>query len=395
MPTTFDPSPLPREALDAALRPFGQSTLLPVEAYVDEKVFAWESRHLFERGWVCAGRSASLAEPGAQRAEGVGGTSVLLVRDDAGELRAFANVCSHRGHELLQCGESVVRAVVQCPYHAWTYDLDGSLRIAPRAGDGIDVESRGLVEVPAAEWGGWAFVHLAGDAVPFDEHLGDLAEIAAPWGCDELVVGVGERYEIAANWKLLAENYHECYHCPLIHPELCRVTEAASGRNLREANGAFLGGTMAIRPDAETMSMTGSLVGSVRPGLEAERRRQVVYLQLFPNLMIALHPDYVLTHRLIPVAPTQTVVECEWLFAAEDVSRDGFDARDAVELWDLTNRQDWAAVESVQRGMASPHHRGGVLAHDEDAVYQFVAMVACAHLGRPLGRGVVPADYRR
>jgi Rieske 2Fe-2S family protein len=152
---------------------------------------------------------------------------------------------------------------------------------------------------------------------------------------------------------------------------------------------------MAIAAAAATMSTSGSLVGSVRPSLDDVRRRQVVYLQLFPNLLLALHPDYVMTHRLMPVGAHRTTIECQWLFAADDVARPDFDPRDAVDLWDVTNRQDWGAVESVQRGMASPHFRPGVLAHNEDAVYQFVAMVSCAHVGRPLGRGVVPASYVR
>jgi glycine betaine catabolism A len=347
---------------------------------------------VLDGGWVCLGRSADLAEPGSQRAESVGASGVLLVRDASGELRAFANVCRHRGHELLPCGATAVRGVVQCPYHAWSYELDGRLRLAPRAGEWLDPSALGLVALPVVEWGGWAFVNADGHAGTFDAWAGDLLSIVAPWDPSSLVVAAEHRYELAANWKLVCESYHECYHCPLIHPELCRVTTPTSGKNVRdEVRGAFLGGTMEISDDAETMSMSGRIVGSVLPGLSDGQRRQVVYLQLFPNLLVSLHPDYVMTHRLVPVSAQQTVVECQWLFAPGHP----VDVSDAVDLWDLTNRQDWSAVESVQRGMASPHHRGGVLTHDEDAVYQFVAMVASAHAGLPLGRGAVAAGHRR
>lgn len=395
MAATSAQSPIARDALERALLPFGEAALLPVSAYLDESVFQWEMAQLFESGWSCVGRSTLLPDPGAQFAAAVGRTSVLLVRDEDHQLRAFANTCRHGGHELLACGASTSRGVVQCPYHAWSYGLDGALRIAPRAGDAIDLADRGLVGVAVAEWAGWVFVDLMGRAGPFAAHLGDFAGLVEPWDPAPLVPGAADTYEVAGNWKLVAENYHECYHCPLIHPELCRVTDAGSGRNVREAAGDFLGGGMATAAGAATMSMTGALVGTLRPGLDETQRHSVVYVQLFPNLMIALHPDYVLTHRLEPLSAGRTRIECEWLFAPDDVARPGFDPHDAVELWDRTNRQDWAAVESVQRGMSSPLHRPGVLAHDEDAVYQFVAMVASAHLGLPLSRGAVPADYRR
>lgn len=381
--------------LEAVLAPFGESALLPAAAYLEPDVFAWERQHFFDAGWVCVGRVDDLAEPGAQRAVACGTGSVLLVRGHDGEVRGFANICRHRGHELLVCGASTSRGVVQCPYHAWSYELGGDLRLAPRAGAGIDPGELGLVPVRTHQWQGWVFVNADGKAPDFPEHLGALDELVRPWDPASLRVGASRVYELAANWKLGCENYHECYHCPLIHPEICRVTIASSGDNYRYEPGAFVGGTMAISEGASTMSFSGRLAGRVRPGLSDEQRRQVVYVQLFPNLMMALHPDYVLTHRIEPLGPTSTRIECQWLFDPAALADPGFDPTEAVELWDLTNRQDWDAVESVQRGIASPWYRPGVLAHDEDAVYQFITMVANGYLGRPLRRGDVGADYRR
>jgi glycine betaine catabolism A len=363
--------------------------------YTDPDVFAWEQAHLFDSGWVCVGRADQVATARQQHAVSVGATSVLLVRGDDGVLRAFANICSHRGHELLPCGASTSRGVVQCPYHAWSYELDGSVRLAPHVGEHVDTSQFGLVSVLVAEWAGWLFVNVDGSAPSFSDHLGALPDLLANWQCDQLVVGASHQYELAANWKLACENYHECYHCPLIHPELSRVTVAASGDNYRTEAGAFVGGTMLLADHAQTMSIDGRSGGVVRPNLDPDQRRQVIYLNVFPNLLLSLHPDYVMTHRITPIAPNRTAIECQWLFAPEAVAQPDFDPSYATDLWDITNRQDWSAVESVQRGLSSPTYRPGVLAHNEDAVYQFISMFAGAYLGNGLVRGHIPAAYSR
>jgi glycine betaine catabolism A len=137
---------------------------------------------------------------------------------------------------------------------------------------------------------------------------------------------------------------------------------------------------MELRPGAATMALDGTVGAAPLPGLDERRRRQVLYVGLFPNLLMSAHPDYVLTHRLEPLGPGGTRVECEWLFAPEAVAADGFDPSPAVRFWDLTNRQDWRACESVQRGMGSPGYRPGPLAPSEDAVYRFVSLVAAGYL---------------
>lgn len=388
------PAPLDPVDLDAVLAPFGHSRMLPAAAYVSNEVLAWERRWFFDGGWVSIGRGADLPRAGDQRGCRLGEQgeqSVLAVRDPAGGLRAFANVCRHRGHELLPCGEPTInRGVVQCPYHAWTYELDGRLRLAPRFEDvpNFDRAELGLTPVPAGEWGGWAFVNADGLAPPLVDVVGNLDRLVAPWPLDRLVPAATHRYEVRANWKLIQENYHECYHCPLIHPQLCVVSPPDSGDNC-SPRGSWVGGAMDLGAGAETMSMSGRSDAGPLPGLAEEWRRRVLYVGLFPNLLVSLHPDYVLTHRLEPVAPDRTVVECTWLFAPDAIARPGFDPAYAVDFWDLTNRQDWAAVESVQRNLRSPHFRPGPLAPKEDAVYQLVTMVARGYRHEPL-RPVVP-----
>jgi len=373
----FDPADL-----EPALRPFGQSRMLPRDAYVSPRVFAFEQQRFFAGSWTCVGREGDLEGSGAQRAVRVGGAGALLARGVDGRVRAFANTCRHRGHELLGVGEQTTRRTVQCPYHAWTYDLDGTLRAAPGFRDHQQFQpaEHGLVELPLESWHGFLFVNGSGDAPPFAEHVGALDDLVAPYQPERLVPLASHSYDLACNWKVILENYHECYHCPLIHPELCQVSPPASGDNF-ELDGAWVGGTMDLKDHAATMSLDGHSDGVPIPGLDGERLRTVAYLGLFPNLLLSLHPDYVMTHLVEPLGPDLSHVVCTWYFPPEAASQPGFDPSYAVEFWDRTNRQDWAACESVQRGMASPHFQPGPLAPAEDAVYHVVTMIARAYLG--------------
>jgi glycine betaine catabolism A len=384
-------APVDSAALARALAPFGRSTMLPPAAYTDPAVFDWERRHFFGRGWTCAARSDQLPDPGDQRAEDTGDGGVLLVRGDDGTVRAFANYCRHRGHELLPCGSATAgKKAIVCPYHAWTYGLDGELRGAPgyRGEPGFDPAQWGLSELPAAEWHGLIFVDgSGGDAGELP--LAELDAIVAPYEPERLVTAATHVYDSTANWKILTENYQECYHCPSIHPELCRVTPPGSGENY-DASGAWIGGWMDLRPAADSMSLDGHSDAVPLRGLSGAQLRQVIYLSVFPNVLLSLHPDYVMTHVIRPVGPARTRIDCSWAFAPEAVARPGFDPAYAVDFWDLTNRQDWAACESVQRGLSSPHAAPGPLAPGEDAVYSFVTTVARGYLGeRPAFR---PAD---
>jgi glycine betaine catabolism A len=386
-------APLRAEDLEASLRPFGHSRLLPRAAYVDADVFSWEQSAFFGGGWTCVGWSEDVAEPGDQRAVALGTSTVFLARGEGGTLRGFANVCRHRGHELLPCGEARHLPFVVCPYHSWSYRLDGSLRSAPRfdAWAWFEPEDNGLVELPTHEWMGWVFVNGSGDAGPLRRHLHGLEPFVAPYEPDRLVRAAQHDYTVEANWKVLVENYQECYHCGMIHPELCMVSPPRSGANYQLAEaGAWVGGWKALRDDARTMSLSGDGEGTVLRGLSGRAVREVAYLAVFPNLLVSLHPDYVMTHLLTPLGPGRTHVRCRWAFSPEDVGRPGFDPSYAVDFWDLTNRQDWAACQSVQRGLGSEHWVPGVLGPDEDGVYQFVTMVARGYQGLPLAAGTVP-----
>jgi glycine betaine catabolism A len=381
----YPAAPIDQAALARSLRAFGESVMLPRDAYVDPAVFAWEQKHFFGAGWSCVGFSSQLAQPGDQRAESVGAGGVLLTRDDDGALHAFANTCRHRGHELLPCGTSAQRNTVICPYHSWTYELSGGLRFAQgfKGRDGFDQSAWGLVELPVVDWHGLIFVDGSGQAPPLADSLRVLEDLVAPYEPERLVIGGRHEYDAAANWKILTENYHECYHCPVIHPELCRVSPPKSGANY-PAQGAWVGGWMDLRDGMDTMSLDGTSLGVPLRGLDATGLRTVIYVNIFPNVLLSLHPDYVMTHRLVPLAVDRTMIECAWAFAPEAAGRPDFDPGYAVEFWDITNQQDWRACESVQRGLTSAHARPGPLSPDEDAVYQFVTMVARGYRGQPV-----------
>ena len=369
--------------------------MLPAAAYTSEEVLAWELRHLYAGTWTCLGRLDELlpddleGRPATQRAVMVGDVSALLTRDrdGAGErLRMFANTCRHRAHELLPEDDASARHSVICPYHAWSYDLAGDLVAAPGYRDepGFDAAAYSLVELPVETWQGWVFGHALHplghpDVVPFGDHVGELEVVLAPYRPAGLRLAARHTYEIAANWKIVAENYHECYHCPLIHPELCQVTPPTSGDNY-DLPGAWVGGSMVLRDGMATMSLTGESDGHPIPGVSPTA---VEYVHLLPNLLVSAHPDYVMTHRLVPLAPGRTWIECSWYLLP---GADGTlpDPTYAVEFWDLTNRQDWAACESVQRGLQSPHFAPGPLSPSEDAVERFVALVSRAYVGLPL-----------
>lgn len=389
------PPGLRLEDLSSSLAPLGEAVTLPAAVYTSPDVFAWEREHVFEGGWLCVGRVADLDAPGARRAVGVGRAGLLLVRDEAGALHVLANACRHRGHELLPCGAQATGGPLVCPYHGWVYELDGALRAAPGLGEQADVGEHvalphpatlGLVPVRHALWGGFVFVNVDGRAPAFADVLGSLEGFAASHELADLVVVARCSYDLAANWKLAIENYHECWHCPAIHPELERRTPSTTGEYLADQRGAWVGGTMRFADGVESMTRSGRRLGRVLAGADPAR---VAYVGLFPNLLLALHPDYVLTHRVDPVDATRSVVSCEWLVPASTAAASGFDAVDAVDFWNEVNRQDWAAVESVQRGVTSPLYRRGPLGVREDDVYGFVQMMSDAY------RGMSPQGVRQ
>lgn len=373
--------PVDPDRLAGVIRPRGEAHPLPPEVYVDPAVLQWEAEHLFESSWVCVGREDRVPDPGDLFSQTIGRESVLVARGDDGALRGFFNVCQHRGTRLVTEESRSGVARLTCPYHSWTYELDGRLVSAEhmRGAVGFDRATSGLSPVATASLGGWAFVNVSGSAGPLGSFLGNLPGHIDRYGCEGLGSAARIEYDVAANWKLLSENYQECYHCPTIHPELMEVTPYRSGR-YDEARGPWMGGPMELMPGCNTMSLSGKTDRSPIPGLRQDDTTLVYYYTLLPNLWLSLHPDYVMTHSVWPVAPDRTRIACEWLFHPQAFEAYGFDPSDAVEFWDLVNRQDFAACERVQLGVGSRGFRGGRFSDEEAGVHMLSAMLARSYL---------------
>jgi Rieske 2Fe-2S family protein len=364
-------SPLPPEPPQRHLE-----AALPASYYLSAEAFQRERERVLYREWFCAGRADQVERPGSLVVVEVAGESVLLVRTRAGELRAHYNLCRHRGSQVVpaepaapggpQVGPARKAGSLRCPYHSWTYRLEGDLLRAPwtEEVDAFDPGRFGLHSVGVATWGGFVFVHLTPtEAVPLADQLGPVPQRLCRYPLE--VLGVGHRlaYAVAANWKLVAENYNECYHCAGVHPELCRLVPAF------KRGGAGLDWEQGIphREGAWTFTASGHSARAPFPGLdEAERTRHKGEL-VYPNLLLSLSADHVAAFTLWPHGPALTTVVCELLFHPDELAAPGFDPSDAAELWDLVNRQDWAVCESVQRGMGSRAYRGGWFAPMEDA----------------------------
>ncbi len=346
---------------------------LPREHYVSAEGFADEREQVLARSWTCAGRLTELGlrVPGRLAVVDVLGESVLLTVDKAGVLHGHYNVCRHRGSQIVPVdprsdAPAPCRSfALRCPYHSWTYDLDGSLRYAPHTEDVTDFDRGefGLHKVAVGTWGGFVWVNL--DPAPdrtLDDELGAVPDRVRRYPLDELVVGRRLVYDVAANWKVVAENYNECYHCGPVHPELVRLVPAF-GRG-----GADLDwdGGVEHREGAWTFTASGTSDRACFPDLDADEQVRHKGELVYPNLMLSLSAEHVAAFRLEPLAVDRTRIVCDVLFHPDEVGRATFDPDDAADFWDLVNRQDWAICESVQRGMSSRAYRQGWYAPMED-----------------------------
>ncbi|KAA6223294.1 aromatic ring-hydroxylating dioxygenase subunit alpha [Streptomyces albofaciens JCM 4342] len=350
---------------------------LPGAFYTDPETFRQEQQHLFESLWFCAVRAADLPRPGAFRTVQAGRENVLIVRDRRGGFGAYLNVCRHRGARLCTEESGEVRRNLQCPYHAWTYDLDGRLVAAPNLQRMPDVDraERGLLPVRLREWLGYVWVCLADEPPSFEEtvigavseRLGG-AEAIGRYGIDGLALGRRITYDVRANWKLIVENFMECYHCATIHPELTDVLpEFADGF----AAQYYVGHGAAFADEAEGFTVDGSGGFARIPGIGEDQDRRYYAITVRPQVFLNLVPDHVIVHRMFPLAADRTVVECDWLYAPEVVAS-GADLSRSVELFHRVNTQDFAACERTQPAMDSRAYRaGGVLVPSEHHIADF------------------------
>jgi glycine betaine catabolism A len=373
---------------------------LPQRYFVSRDLFVQEQEKIFSRQWVLIGHQSQIAQAGDYLTAEIAGESLIIVRDKREEIRGFYNVCRHRGSRLIEhrAGEAVCghASAIQCPYHAWTYALDGRLIGAPHMDDvpGFDQADYSLHPVSFGLWEGFIFVNLAEagpltsilsqrerrDKVPtLEEWFAPLNAKFSRWNLPSLRSARRIEYDVRANWKLIFQNYSECYHCLGVHPELSKISPHDSAENdLTE--GPFLGGFMRIAK-GKSLTMSGNacalgIADSSRaparngnPSQEIENdydheheqdgKNRVFYYSIFPNMLLSLHPDYVMVHQLLPQSPEQTLILCNWFFHPEAFEREDFKPEDAIEFWDMVNKQDWHVCELSQQGIASRAYKPG------------------------------------
>jgi Rieske 2Fe-2S family protein len=339
------------------------------EAYVGASFYERERAAIFWDQWVYAGRAEQWAAPGSFKTIDVAGENVIVVRDRSGQLHGHVNLCRHRGSRLL-CGEGTLRGSIRCPYHGWTYALDGRLIAAPFVPlDDVPAAAQQLHRVAVEQWGGFAFIHLTpGNAVAPEgllaAQLGRVPERLQRYPLAELRTAKTIAYDVNANWKVLLENYNECYHCAGVHPELCRIVPA-----FKQHGGADLDWERGIphREGAFTFTLSGTSAREAFSTLNDDERVRHNGELIYPNFMLSLSADHVAAFCLWPQGPSRTHVICDFLFHPDEMEKKPFDPSDAVEFWDLVNRQDWAICEKVQDGMSSRAFRFGYYAPMEDA----------------------------
>jgi Rieske 2Fe-2S family protein len=374
MPQHTDVVVKPRDEM-----PTGAVTL-PAAYYVDPNFFKREMDALFARMWICAGRTEQVERPGQFFVRDLLGESIIVTRAASGGVHAFYNVCRHRGTRLCSEAAGTFAGSIQCPYHAWTYDLEGRLIGAPHMEEvpHFRKEQYPLYGVSVDVWDGHIFLNLAKDPQPLAIQLADLPQKFTTWQMEDLRLGHRIVYDVKANWKLLIQNYSECLHCPNLHPALNRLSHYLSGEN-EPLHASYMGGRMDLRPGVATLSLDGTCPRAFLPGLSSEDVRRVYYYAIFPNLLLSLHPDYMLVHTLWPVAPDRTINICEWHFHAKTLAAPEFAASDAIDFWDMTNRQDWQVCELSQAGIASRAYTPGPYSSREDLLYAFDRMIVDLH----------------
>jgi Rieske 2Fe-2S family protein len=359
---------------------------LAARAYFDPLAHERELHRIWRRHWICAGRTEEIARAREFRQFRIADHGVLLLRDEQGGLRAFLDSCRHRGASLCASERGrLARAAIVCPYHAWTYDLQGRLLRtgAQHPPVGFDRDAHGLRPLPVREWNGFVFCCLDPDPPPFDAGFDQPLERLDAWRLGDCLSVHRTILTIACNWKVFWENYNECLHCPGVHPELARLVPAY-GRGLLEARDdpdwrgrAAAGDPSAgdgLRPGARSWTTTGEPIGPEFPGLgDADRHAGHVYVTAMPSLFVVGHVDYARAVRLRPLGPETTELRVDYLVPRETCDAAGFDPAPAIAFAERVLGEDAAICETNQRGLRAAPEARGTLLPEEYAVRAFHA----------------------
>ncbi|MDO5618886.1 aromatic ring-hydroxylating oxygenase subunit alpha [Kocuria sp.] len=359
------------------------------DAYTSPEIFEREQAEIFEKMWNCVLRADSLNAPGQWKTVTVGREEIIVVRTRRAGIKAYYNVCRHRGMRVCTGAEGKNKTL-QCGYHAWTYALEGELIAAPNLTSMPDVDRQeyGLKPVAVEEWLGYVWVCLADSAAgeqppSFQETvLGEVktrfgeVESIDNYGIENLRLGESKTYDVAANWKLIIENFMECYHCATIHPELTEVIpEFADGLASQRMNGEVHGATFGEQIKGFTVD--GSQGVTELPSIAPDQDRKYYAITVKPQVFINTVPDHVIIHRMFPLSESRTTVVCDWLFLPEVVERvetGEVEITASVELFHRVNQQDFEACELTQPSMHSRAYRaGGALVPSEHHIGEFHA----------------------
>lgn len=345
---------------------------LPREYYTSGAIFRREMEVIFSQRWLYAGHISQVPASGAFFLFEIDNESLIILRDRQDEVRAFYNVCRHRGARLCTQARGEFPSAIQCPYHAWTYGLDGSLVGAPIMGEteGFSKEDYPLQQAPVRVWEGLVFVNLSPEPEPFETAFAPVLGKFEPWQISRLEPVNRTVYDVDANWKLLFQNYSECYHCPTVHPVLNKLTPFRDSLNDLE-EGPILGGPMQLAQPGGSMTMDGSRCAPRLDEVSDRDQNLVYYYTLFPNLFLSLHPDYVLIHRGHPVAADRTRITCEWFFHPDATAQEDFDPAPSIEFWDMTNCEDWHLCTISQQGISSRAYSPGPYSELESQLAAF------------------------
>ena len=360
----------------------GSSRTPDGQIYWDPKILATELNRFFYRNWLCVGRQEQVPAKGDFITRQIGRESILLVRGSDGRVRGFYNLCRHRGTRVVLEAEGKGAHSFICPYHAWSYNLDGQLigALHMKGQTDFDRKEYGLHPIRVDTWGGFLWVNLEPTGPGLRESLGPFFARFDRFPLADLRLGGHQEYEVEANWKILVENFSECYHCAPVHPSLNRLTPYLSGDNDAsfmdpKGRSLFSGGYMQFAKDYQSMTRSGYTKRPLVPGMTAEDKKRVYYYVVFPNMFFSLHPDYLMVHRSWPTSPSHSRIENEFYFTPEAIAAKDFDPRDAIDLWNEINLQDWAVCALAQEGTGSRAWNGGRYSDQEELVRDFDAFV--------------------
>ncbi|MEZ5886725.1 MAG: Rieske 2Fe-2S domain-containing protein [Paracoccaceae bacterium] len=353
--------------------PFESARAMPKSVYTSPAFLALEQKHIFGREWLCAGRAETLPNPGDYLTMEIAGEPIIVLRDRAGEIRAMSNVCRHRMSTLL-AGRGNVRSIV-CPYHAWTYNLDGSLRGAPAMArnEAFCKEDTRLPTVRCEVWLGWIMVTLNPDLPGPREALKDVENLVGYLDMSTYVETFQEQFRWATNWKVLAENFMESYHLPVCHQGTIGGSVDLNQMTCPEGFASF-NYHWIVKNDTIPLS----LAHPSNTALTGDQRRITWLLSIYPSLLITLTPGYFWYLSLSPDGPGHVNVvygggmSADWI--ADPSSGDHIAALRA--LLDDVNDEDKGCTEKVYRGLCSDLGTPGPLSHLERPNFEFAQYIA-------------------